>query len=189
MVSSELLNLLLPNLVWWCIIISSKKIGLLSSRLKSQWRIIESRYDFLTCLLNCWSFCNWTWCDGISSQAGLSYEGYGLLCCGQGQGHRKGSKFLWMLIRTISLPLLNLLKPYLVWWCITMGRCLQVQGHIEGSYNQIWLCLLYLLNCWSLFNHIYLDGTLKAGVFCVNLDYSFQDQDHSTGSKLYWIFM
>ena len=99
-ISSELLVLLLPNLVWWYIIISqkvwwsngivvqgeghskfqnvneclsrwyllnrwtvyyqtwygyaslwarlsSKKIGLVSSRLRSQWRIIFSKYDFL----------------------------------------------------------------------------------------------------------------------------------------------
>ena len=50
-ISSEPLNLLLPNLVWWCIILSQSvvffclffvfyKIGLLSSRSRSQWRII-----------------------------------------------------------------------------------------------------------------------------------------------------
>ena len=41
LISSESLNLLLPNLVWWCIIMSQvvfQKIGLLSSR--SQLRII-----------------------------------------------------------------------------------------------------------------------------------------------------
>ena len=38
--------------------------------------------------------------------------------------------------------------------------CLQVQGHSEGSYNQIWLFLSYLLNCWSFCNQILLDGTL-----------------------------
>ena len=27
--------------------------------------------------------------------------------------------------------------------------CLQVQGHCEGSFDQIWLYLPYLLNCWS----------------------------------------
>ena len=42
--------------------------------------------------------------------------------------------------------------------------CLEVQGHSEGSYNQIWLFLPYLLllNCCFFFffcNQIYLDGT------------------------------
>ena len=32
--------------------------------------------------------------------------------------------------------------------------CLQVQGHSEGSFNQIWLFLPYLLNCWSFCNQI-----------------------------------
>ena len=40
------------------------KSGLLSSRSRSQWRIIQSEYDFLTYLLNCRSFCNKTWFDG-----------------------------------------------------------------------------------------------------------------------------
>ena len=49
-------------------------------------------------------------------------------------------------------------EPSVVWWCIIMGQsvmqaecharrlvcCLQVQGHSEGSYNQVWLFLPYL---------------------------------------------
>ena len=34
--------------------------------------------------------------------------------------------------------------------------CLQVQGHSEGSFDQIWLLLLYLLNCWSLCNQFWI---------------------------------
>ena len=37
--------------------------------------------------------------------------------------------------------------------------CLQVQGHSEGSFDQIWLFLPYLLNVWSFCNQIELDGT------------------------------
>ena len=61
-ISSELLILLPPNLVWWHIIMS--------------WIVLPK---------------------------------IGLLCCGQGQGHRKSSKFQWLFIRTISLWLLKLL--------------------------------------------------------------------------------
>ena len=32
--------------------------------------------------------------------------------------------------------------------------CLQVQGHSENSFDQIWLFLPYLLNCWSFCNQI-----------------------------------
>ena len=46
------------NLGMGCIIMSqivSRKIGWLSSRSRSQWRIISAKYNFLICLLNCWS--------------------------------------------------------------------------------------------------------------------------------------
>ena len=46
-----------------------KEIVLLSSR--SQWSIIYSKYDFLICLMNCWSFCNQTWFDGTALWAWL----------------------------------------------------------------------------------------------------------------------
>ena len=32
--------------------------------------------------------------------------------------------------------------------------CLHVQGQVEGLYNQVWLCLPHLLNCWSFWNQI-----------------------------------
>ena len=34
--------------------------------------------------------------------------------------------------------------------------CLQGQGHSEGSFNQIWLFLPYLLNCWSFCKQIWM---------------------------------
>ena len=34
--------------------------------------------------------------------------------------------------------------------------CLQVQGHSEGPFDQIWLFLPYLLNCWSFCNQIWM---------------------------------
>ena len=37
--------------------------------------------------------------------------------------------------------------------------CLQVQGHSEDSFDQIWLFLPYLLNCWSFCNQLWWDGT------------------------------
>ena len=38
--------------------LSSKNIGLLSSRSRSQWSIHVTNNDFIICLLNCWSFRN-----------------------------------------------------------------------------------------------------------------------------------
>ena len=43
--------------------------------------------------------------------------------------------------------------------------CLQVQGHSEGSFNQIWLFLPYLLNCWSFWNRFWMVHHHKLGCF------------------------
>ena len=32
--------------------------------------------------------------------------------------------------------------------------CLQVQGHSGGSYNEVWVFLPHLLDCWSFYSHI-----------------------------------
>ena len=68
---------------------SSKKSGLLYSRSRPHWTSYDQNmtcnvYSELVILLqlNCF--------DGTSSWAGLSCEKIGLLCCGQGQAHRKG---------------------------------------------------------------------------------------------------
>ena len=48
--------------------------------------------------------------------------------------------------------------------------CLQVQGHSESSFDQIWLFLPYLPNCWSFCNQIRWDGTSSlTGVLCVKI--------------------
>ena len=39
--------------------------------------------------------------------------------------------------------------------------CLQGQGQSEGSMIKIWLCLLYLLNCWFFSNHYKPECSLK----------------------------
>ena len=54
-ISSEPLNLLLPNLIWWCIIKSrsvEQMFGMLSSRSRSQWRFESSANVCLCCFLN-----------------------------------------------------------------------------------------------------------------------------------------
>ena len=75
-------------------------------------------------------YINWTG-DPFATKPGLTAHHHkvdclvkkiGLLCSGQGQGHRKGSEFQWMFIRTISPQLLNLLWPNLLWWCNIIGQ-------------------------------------------------------------------
>ena len=54
MISAKLPNILLPNLVLWCINMSQsacKKIGLLFSRSRSQQGLIRSKYDNYYCVL------------------------------------------------------------------------------------------------------------------------------------------
>ena len=74
--------------------------------------------------------------------------------CIQGQGHSKGSKCHMFVQISSKLP--NILSPNLVLWCRIVSRSVmqKVQGQIEGSYNQIWLFLQYLLNRWFFCTHI-----------------------------------
>ena len=51
--------------------------------------------------------------------------------------------------------------------------CLQAQGQSEGSFNQIWLFLPYLLNCWSFYNQIWMVHYHKLGVFCIKISLLF----------------
>ena len=58
---------------------------------------------FLLYLLNCWSVCNQTWFDSITSEAGESCGKIGLLC-------------------SRSRTQQNILLLYLVWWCSIMSQ-------------------------------------------------------------------
>ena len=94
MISSKCLNVLLLNLVLWCIIMSQsacRKIGLLFSRLRSQQGLIWSKYDSFYYIV-------WT-ADSFATKLGLIVHYYTPEChiekldfCVQGQGHSKMSK-------------------------------------------------------------------------------------------------
>ena len=67
---SELLNLLPRNLVWWRIIVSQivyQKDLFAVFKVKVTVKDHIIKYDSLSCPLNCWSVCNWTWFYGASS--------------------------------------------------------------------------------------------------------------------------
>ena len=130
---------------------------------------------FLLYLLSCCSVCSQTWFDSTASEAGVSYGKMGLLC-----SRSRSQQRFKMLVNVclddvfwatehfvIKLDMrmqhhkpechAEKLVPYL--HCHHGPECgarrlvcsLQVQGYNEGSYNQIWLFLPYLLNCWSFF--------------------------------------
>ena len=123
MISSESLNLLPPNMVWWFIVtsqivfkkywvdffqvrvtVNNQMIKLLLSNISSEMLILlQSNLD-----------------DGTFLYAGVSC-GKKMDYCVQGQDHSETSKCRWMFVRTISSELLNILLLNLV-CCIIMSR-------------------------------------------------------------------
>ena len=116
MISSKPPNILFPNMVLWCIIVSQcvmQKYWLLFSRLRSLQELIWSKYD---------NFCFISWtADSFATKLGLIVYYYKPECfmekwdcCVQGQGHSKISKCRWIFVQMIFSELMNLLLPYLV---------------------------------------------------------------------------
>ena len=67
---------------------------------------------------------------------------------------------------------------------------LQCQGHSEGLYNQIWLFLLYLLNCWSVCNQTCTDSkTSEAGVSCAKNGLLRSRSRSQQRVKCWWMFV
>ena len=121
-ISSELLILLQPDLVWWHIII--RWIVLWKDRIALLWSRSRSLERFKI-LVN-------VHLDNISSTA---------------------EPFI------IEAGIVMLMHPCRAeCHARRLVCCLPVQGPSEGSYNQIWLFLWYLLNGWSFCDQIYLDG-------------------------------
>ena len=84
MISSEPQNILSPNLVWLCSIISQSVMQknwftLLNVKVTAKACIIKV-WLFLLYRLSCWSVCNQTWFDSTVSEARVSCGKFGLLC-------------------------------------------------------------------------------------------------------------
>ena len=83
-ISSEPQNILLPNLVWLCSIISQNVLQknwftVFNVKVTARAYIIKILL-FLLYLLNCWSVCNQTWFDSTLSEGRVFYGEIGLLC-------------------------------------------------------------------------------------------------------------
>ena len=124
MIPTESLNLLVPTLVWWCIIKSQIVFQ------KDWFAVFKVKVTVKAHIIKIWLsnisselliLLQLTMFYGTSLQGGLSCEKIGLFCCDQGQGHRKDSEFQWKFIWMISPVLLNLLWLNFVWWCNIMG--------------------------------------------------------------------
>ena len=156
MISSELLNLLLPNFVWWCITVSQIvfqkdwfavfKVTLKDSIIKIWLFNISSELLILLQLnLVWWLIISWIflWKDWIV-----------LLCC---QGHRKGSNFQWMFIWVISPQLLTCNQTWygdVSWWASVIQEDwfavfkfrVTVQAHLirfDCFYHSCWTADLF----------------------------------------------
>ena len=175
-ISSEPRNILLPNLVCLCSIMSQ-------SVMQKNWftvfnvKVTARAYLFkiwlfLLYLLNCWSICN---------QLGLIVQHHKLErpvekwdFCIQGQGHSKGSKCQWMFVRMIFSKSQIILLPNLVWYhepeaCgnYVVVAIFKVKVTARAFMIKIRPFLLYYLNCWFLGNQTWSDDTSsEARVSC-----------------------
>ena len=98
MISSKPLNILFPNFVLWCIILSRSIMQKdwfadFKGKITAQAHIIEIQ-QFRLYLLKCWSLCYYTWFYGTLSKARVFMEKLDHYV--QGQGHSKNEKCQWM---------------------------------------------------------------------------------------------
>ena len=111
-VSSELVILLQPNLVWWQVTINSdgqwkELVAVFRIKVTANIHFKQiKKFMYVGYVLNCWTFCNQTW------------YGDQLECYIQGQGHMAHSIKIWL----FWLYPLN-------WWSYGSKLCLMVHHH------------------------------------------------------------
>ena len=164
MISSELVILLLPNLVWWCTITSwnvlRKKIAVFKVRVTAKVQNI----------IECFSgqyLVNFK--KRKEKKANLVVMHHhepecltkGLVCYHQGQVHSEGSNNQNTIISPNSLEVLILLQPNLVWWYIIMSwsvlwKVAVFKVKVTVMVHNFIECLsvLYFLYHWYLCNQI-----------------------------------
>ena len=166
MISSESLNLLPPNLVWWCIIMSQIALQ------KDWFAVFKIKVTVKDDIIKIWLFhmlselliplqLNLVWLYIIIRWIDLWTDGIALLWS------RSRSQKRFRIPVTVHLDdISSAAEPSITKLGMVMQHhepkcharrlvcCLQVKGHSEGSFAQIWLFLPYLLNCWSFGNQI-----------------------------------
>ena len=194
--SSELQNILLPNLVWLCSIISQ-------SVMQKNWftvfnvKVIARAYVikiwlFLLYLLKCWLVCNQTWFDSTASVVQLH-----TLECPVENGitalrSRSQQRFKMSVnvcpddIFWIREHIVTKLAYHEPECHAERGRGAVFKVKVTGVAHmiKIWLFLLYFLNCWFLGNQAWSDDNHhELECLVKKLDYCIQGQGHSKGSK------
>ena len=166
MISYEMLNHLLPNFVWWCTIMSQivfQKDWFAVFKVK----VTVTDNIIKICLLNILSELlillqiNLVWLYIIIRWIDLWTDGIALLWS------RSRSQKRFRIPVTVHLDdISSAAEPSITKLGMVMQHhgpehharrlvcCLQVQGHNEGLFDQIWLFEPCLLNCWSFCNKI-----------------------------------
>ena len=167
MIFSESLNLLVPNLVWTCIIISQTvfqkdwiSVSIVKVTVKDNiikiWLFSNILSDLLILLqLNLvWWYIIIRWI--------VLWKGWITLLWSSSRSQERFRVPVNVYLDDIS----STSEPSVTKLGMVMQHhgpkcharrlvcCLQVLGHGEGSFDQIWLLLPYLLNCWSFCNKI-----------------------------------
>ena len=159
MISSKPPNILFPNLVLWCIIMNR------SVRQKDCFAIFKVKFtaraqmikiwQFLSYLLNCWSFCYWTWFDSTLSYARVFYGDIGLLC-----SRSKSQQNFKICINVCPDGIFWIAEPFTTKLGMVMHHyepdCLSERSSLLSSRSRsqlriIWSkydFLIYYLNCW-----------------------------------------
>ena len=148
--------------IWMSLNIMRKTLLLLlSSGSWWQWELIWSKWDFLLYFLNCWFLATKLGLMIHHQKPECPVKTIGLLHSGSRSQQRFKisvnvclDDIFWITEHFITK--LGMVMQHHGPKCHArkLVCCLQVQGHSEDSFNQIWLFLPYLLNCWSFGNRI-----------------------------------
>ena len=165
MIFSASLNLLVPNLVWWCFIMSQIvfqkdwfavfKVTVKSNIIKIWLCNILSELLILLQL-------NLVWWHIIIGWIVLWKDWIALLW-----SRSRSQKRFRIPVNVHLNDISSAAEPSVTKLAMVMQHhgpkyarrlvsCLQVQGHSGGSFDQIWLFLSYLLNCWSFCSQIWM---------------------------------
>ena len=96
--------------------------------------------------LKCWTFYYQTWyCDASLWARFFQKDWFAVF---------KVKVKVIVMDNIIKICLFNILPELLILFQLNLVCCLKVQGHSEGSFDQIWLFTPYLPKCWSFCNQI-----------------------------------
>ena len=167
-----------------------KKIGLLSSKSRSQQGLIWSKYDLL-CLLDCWSFCYQTWfVDNIVISCNVLWRKLIAVLKARSQQNFKNLmiNIFWRAEPfTTKIGMVMHYHGPKDWFAVFKFKVkVSVKDHIiKVLLSNISSALLLLFQPNLVLWHIIISWS----VLCKKMDCCFQGQCYREGLQLHWIFM